>query len=139
MAIKLGQNKSCFLSGATISSTKEGVGVKLDSTIFRVVLATAGSQNIGIITDNGTYAINDTINIAADAGDIVQVLAGGVGFSIGDNLKTDSNGAWVTASVGDASFAVALQNATSGQLGWAIIQPMLGGQTGPTGYTGYTH
>ena len=125
MALKLGQNKSCFLTQFAIvaGATKEGYGVKLDSTIFRVALAGLDSMVIGVITDSNIYAINDQINIATDAGDIVQFMAGASGFGIGDNLTSDASGTFNTSTTGQYSFGIALQAATVGQLGWGLISP----------------
>lgn len=113
---------STFQAGASISA-KGGYGVKLHSTALQVVLATAGSLNVGIIDGDGAYSSGDAIPIICTPGMLAPAIAGGT-IAVGDKVKTDSNGKWVaTTNPGEAYYGLAESAASSNGYFSLRIQP----------------
>lgn len=130
MAQKQGQPLGSFRAYAAISA-KEGYGVKASTTeAFTLDMATAGSVNIGVITDNSSYAAGEAVPVAGDDGDIVQFKAGVGGFAAGDFLKTDASGTWVVAGSGDYYTGQALEAAAAGYLGYGLLTRGVGSANG---------
>lgn len=111
-----------FRAGGTIQPS---TFVKLSTSADNTVLAAgSGDLPIGIATPSAKLvpAFSQT-GEAADSGDSVTVfglgevcllLAGSGGLTHGDLVKSDSNGAGITASGGDKVGAFCLSNASAG-------------------------
>lgn len=114
-----------FRAGGTIQPS---TFVKLSTSADNEVIAAgAGDRTIGIATPSAKNvpAFGQTLE-AADSGDPVTLFgigeitilqAGSGGFAHGDLLKSDSNGAGVTATTGDNIGAMALQTTPQGAFG----------------------
>ena len=114
---------SFIFNDTTMTVSHEGVAVKLDSTTpGAVVYCGAGEFPLGIIADTQIYTNGDPIGIAGIEGQIVDVYAGAAGFAAGDPLKVAASGYSVTAGTSDPYFAQAIDAATSGNFGRAVIK-----------------
>ena len=84
-----------------------------------VEVATAGTDNIVGIND-GVYSAENDVTDVAFAGEISEIMAGG-SFSAGDALTSDAEGKAVKATSADNIGAIALQDATEGDIINALV------------------
>lgn len=84
-----------------------------------VETATAGTDNIIGINDGVFSDVNDVTDVAL-AGEIAEILSGG-SFSAGDALTSDAEGKAVKATSADNIGAIALQDATEGDVINALV------------------
>lgn len=102
----------------TLTTSAEGLALVADSSnAWGVKIATAGDTVIGVVTDTTLYNNGDPIALAVSDGTIVDCLAGGAGFAIGDKVKATTAGAVITAGSTDPYFGIAVETATSGNFG----------------------
>lgn len=107
-----------YKAGADLTG-KAGYAVKTSGTNKTVVLATAGSANIGILVDTNKQGL--AVVVAEEGERVLAKLGGTVAF--GDKLKSDANGALVLAgTAADLIIAEAKQDGVSGDLVYVVVE-----------------
>lgn len=112
-----------LVAGGTINPFRI---VKMDTTSWQGVAATAAGDYVVGVTDGSTRRFDATANatsgepVSLQPSPCVQIEAGTGGWTAGCALKPSTAGVAIkTTTAGDVALFVALEDASAGEIAWA--------------------